>query len=108
MLGLKEHQFSYSNNITRNNINIDSSPNYNPLQSQLEVEELSKFTSASGAQKELFWDYTWPVITGGSTQELPDFIDDKLTLLHIETGTQAAPVTQIVATKPWGAHNFYD
>ena len=33
------------------------------------------------------------MITGGSTQELPDFIDDKLTLLHIETGTQAAPVT---------------
>ena len=106
LLGLKEHQFSYSNNITRNNINIDSSPNYNPLQSQLEVEELSKFTSASGAQKELFWDYTWPVITGGSTQELPDFIDDKLTLLHIETGTQAAPVTQIVATKPWGGTQF--
>jgi len=116
LFGLKNHKFYYSNNVTRNNINIEgvfSTAQNDGFTTLQECEDFSRFLSQAqqpnAPRKELFWDYTFPIHSVNQIeQKLPISIDDRLKLLHIYTYTTGSSVGQSHQTGtannafPWG------
>ena len=108
LFGIKNHEFTYSNNVTKNNIGnypSGASSMRKITLTQLQIDDF-KFGSI---KQELFWDYTWPTIVSnlptGFTQSNTG---PSLLFMHTEAyNTTTTGYSSVAATSGiWGGNNI--